>query len=109
MFYPAPDEVLDEITGIRVELYSAINEDDLEETRRRSAQWKLRVEKLPTSLLIRTGSVSESQRQSVEEVLYGLKVIERTLVEGKHQEAKMLINFVESVHRNCRQEFQNAN
>ncbi|HCA50540.1 MAG TPA: hypothetical protein DEP12_09050, partial [Planctomycetaceae bacterium] len=108
MFYPAPDEVLDEITGIRVELYSAINEADLEETRRRSAQWKLRVEKLPTSLLIRSGDVSDSQRESVQEVLYGLKVIERTLVEGKHQEAKMLINFVESVHRKCRKEFRSS-
>ena len=108
MFYPTPDEVLDEITGIRVELYSAINEADLEETRRRSAQWKLRVEKLPTSLLIRSGDVSDSQRESVQEVLYGLKVIERTLVEGKHQEAKMLINFVESVHRKCREEFRSS-
>ena len=108
MFYPTPDEVLDEITGIRVELYSAINEADLEETRRRSAQWKLRVEKLPTSLLIRSGDVSDSQRESVQEVLYGLKVIERTLVEGKHQEAKMLINFVESVHRKCRKEFRSS-
>lgn len=109
MFYPATEEVLDEITGIRVELYSAVNEADLEETRRRSAQWKLRVEKLPTSLLIRTGSVSDSQRESVDEVLYGLKVIESTLMEGKHQEAQMLINFVESLHRKCREEFQTAN
>ena len=52
--------------------------------------------------------VSDSQRESVQEVLYGLKVIERTLVEGKHQEAKMLINFVESVHRKCRKEFRSS-
>ena len=36
MFYPATEEVLDEITGIRVELYSAAAKPT-SETRRRSA------------------------------------------------------------------------
>ena len=108
MFYPATDELLGEITQIRAELYSAVTEGDVEETRRRSAQWKLRVEKLPTSLLIRTGEVTDSQRESVDDVLYGLKTIEETLLQGKQKEAKILIGYVEKLHRSCRQQFRSA-
>ena len=106
VFYPAPEEILSDIGEIRVELYSAVKEADLEETRRRSAQWESRLKKLPTSLLIRTGVVSDSQRASVDDVLYGLKTLETTLMQGKQQEAQILIDYVEKLHRDCRQQFK---
>ena len=108
LFYPPPDDILDDISHLRVELYSAVMDGDLEETRKWSSQWKLRIEKLPTSLLIRTGTVTESQRESVEEVLYGLKIVEEALIQGRVKQAQVLSDHLNDLYIRCRNEFQTA-
>ncbi|MCH2362295.1 MAG: hypothetical protein MK329_14700, partial [Pirellulales bacterium] len=102
------DDILDDISHLRVELYSAVMDGDLEETRKWSSQWKLRIEKLPTSLLIRTGTVTESQRESVEEVLYGLKIVEEALIQGRVKQAQVLSDHLNDLYIRCRNEFQTA-
>lgn len=106
VFYPSTSELMDEISDIRVEVYYAVREGDVEETRRRIAQWKMQAEKLPTSRLIRTGSVSAAQRESVGEVLYSLKTLEDFVATGRYQEAKTLIRYLEKVHSECRDAFR---
>lgn len=108
LFYPPPDDILDDISHLRVELYSAVMDGDLEETRKWSSQWKLRIEKLPTSLLIRTGTVTESQRESVEEVLYGLRIVEEALIQGRVKQAQVLSDHLNDLYIRCRNEFQTA-
>ena len=106
MYYPAEDDLFEDIGKLRVELYYAVREGDPEETRRRVAQWKMRVEKLPTSVLIRAGTVTESQRESVDEVLYGLRTLQETLDRGQTQQAKTLIKYVDKLHNDCRGQFR---
>ena len=66
----------------------------------------MRVEKLPTSVLIRAGTVTESQRESVDEVLYGLRTLQETLDRGQTQQAKTLIKYVDKLHNDCRGQFR---
>jgi len=108
LFYPPPEDILDDIHHLRVDLYSAVMKEDLEETRKWSSQWKLRIEKLPTSLLIRTGTVTESQRESVEEVLYGLRIVEEALIQGRVKQAQVLSDHLNDLYIRCRNEFQTA-
>lgn len=106
MYYPAPDDLFKDISKLRVELYDAVRTGDVEETRRRAAQWKMRTEKLPTSAWIRTGAVTDSQRESVDEMLYGLTTLEKTMAKGEKQQAKTLFSYIEKLHLHCRDEFQ---
>ena len=108
MYYPASEDLFKDISKLRVELYDAVRTGNLEETQRRAAQWKMRAEKLPTSTLIRTGTVTDAQRECVDEMLYGLKTLEQTMARGEKQQAKTLFSYVEKLHLNCRNEFQTS-
>ena len=108
MYYPASEDLFKDISKLRVELYDAVRTGNLEETQRRAAQWKMRAEKLPTSALIRTGTVTDAQRECVDEMLYGLKTLEQTMARGEKQQAKTLFSYVEKLHINCRNEFQTS-
>ena len=100
--------ILDDISHLRVELYSAVMDGDLEETRKWSSQWLLRIEERPSSLLFRTGTVTESQRESVEEVLYGLRIVEEALIQGRVKQAQVLSDHLNDLYIRCRNEFQTA-
>lgn len=109
VFYPALDDLIGEMSVIRVEAFDAIREADAEEFQRRSAQWKRQAERLPTSVLLRGGSVTDSGRKSLQEFLYGLDMLEEQLRSGRVEEAKMTRSYVDQLYRSCCDEFRSGN
>ena len=101
VFYPAPKTLIEDMTVIRVEAYDALRTEDATEFRRRTAQWKRQVEKLPTSILIRGGSISAAGQESITEFLYGLKTLDAHMTAGRMAEAKMMRSLVDRLYRTC--------
>lgn len=108
LFYPPQEDLLADMNLISVNTYEAVQKENLKETRRRLAQWRSHLEKLPVSRLIRTGSASKEQRESVDEVLYSLKKIERYVAAEQFEEAKILIRYVQREYYKCRDLFRNT-
>lgn len=106
VFYPTPENLMEEMSIIRVEAYDAVRSEDVTEFKRRTAQWKRQAEKLPTSTLIRGRSVSESARESLAEFLYALKTLEGQVTAGQLTEAKMMRSYVDRLYRSCCNEFR---
>ncbi|MAR13515.1 MAG: hypothetical protein CL681_26520 [Blastopirellula sp.] len=106
VFYPPVDDLIQDMNDIRVSLYDAVREKDVAETQRRVAQWRAQVRKLPTSVRIRLGKVSDAQRASVDEVLYSLKTLEDYAVVGKFREVKVFKSYLEKSYSECRLDFR---
>ena len=106
VFYPSVDNLIDEMNLIRVEVYDAVRDEDVTEFRRRAAQWKRQAEKLPTSVLIRGDSVSDSRRENLSEFLYGLDTLEDHITSGRIPEAKMMRTWVDRLYRTCCNQFR---
>ena len=109
VFYPSVDDLVDEMNVIRAEAYDAVRSDDVTEFMRRANQWKRQAEKLPTSLMIRGGSVSESGRESLDKFIYALNTMEEHINSGRVTEARMMRMYVERLYRDCCEEFRNTN
>lgn len=108
LFYPAVDDLIADMSVIRVEAFDAIREGDSEEFQRRCVQWKRQAEKMPTSIMLRGGSVTDAGRESLEEFLYGLDMLEEQLRTGREEEAMMTRTYVDQLYRNCCEEFRNG-
>lgn len=106
VFYPPPNELIDDMNNIRVGLYDAVREKDAVETQRRLAQWRSHLKKLPTSVQIRFGAVDNTKRESVDEVLYSLKTLEQYVASDRFREAKALTSYVEKVYSACRDAYR---
>ena len=106
LFYPSADNLISDMNDIRVDVYDAVRDEDAVETRRRIAQWRSHAEKLPTSVLIRTGSVTDQQQEVVDDMLYSLDTLEGFAMSGQFQQAKTLISYVEKTYGNCRDEYR---
>ena len=106
VFYPSTNDLIEEMNIIRVEAYDAARAEDGEEFSRRTSQWKRQAEKLPTSLLIRGGTVTDAGRESLSEFLYGLKTYEDHVTAGRTDQAKMMRGYVDGLYRACCDEFR---
>lgn len=106
VFYPTPENLIQEMSVIRVEAYDAVRAEDVTEFKRRTAQWKRQAEKLPTSTMIRGHNVSEAARESLVEFLYALKTLEGHVTAGQLTEAKMMRSYVDRLYRSCCEEFR---
>ena len=103
VFYPSAENLFGDMNDIRVDAYDAVKAEDAEEARRRLAQWRSLARKLPTSVLIRRGQISEEQQEQVDELLYGIEVLEDYAVTHRFTEARAMISYVERVYNDCRQ------
>lgn len=108
IFYPPLDDLFDDMAVVRVDAYDAVRDGDLEESKRRLDQWRNLAVKLPTSRLIRTGSVSDEQRRQVDELLYSLTTLESYVARGEHSEANLMLKFVENRYLACRQTYRES-
>ncbi len=102
IFYPPLDDLFNDMSVIRVDAYDAVRDRDEAESRRRLDQWRNMAAKLPTSRLIRTGSVSDEQRKQVDELLYSLDTLEGYVVRRQYTEAALILKFVENRYLACR-------
>jgi len=98
VFYPAPEDLMEDMKVIRVEAYEAIRAEDATEFERRTVQWKRQAEKLPTSVFIRGGSVTDAGRESLQEFLYALDTLEEQMNTGRGAEAKMTRSYVDRLY-----------
>ena len=106
LFYPTVDNLIDDMAVIRVEVFDAVREEDKEELGRRVAQWRQHAEKMPTSVFIRGGTVTDSGREKLAEFLYGLATLQKEVAAGHFREAKMLRSYVDRLYRDCCDEFR---
>lgn len=106
VFYPPTDELIEDMRNVRLAVYDAVREQDVDETQRRLVQWRSHAQKLPTSIQIRFGTVDDTQRESLDEFLYSLKTLEEYVLMGRHREAKSLTKYVEKVYMSCCDEFR---
>ena len=89
-----------------MEAYDALRSQNAEELRRRIVQWKRLAEKLPTSAFLRGRDVSDSGRESLKDLLYGLDTLEQHVAPGHEAEAAMMRKYVERLYRKCCEEFR---
>ena len=114
LLYPAADELLDEIGDIRLGTYEAIDELDVEETRRRIAQWRTQMDKLPTAVRIRGGSVSAEQLETLAATRHALQTAEAAVIAAAQPEAglaeqikaRLMRRHLEDSHRGCSAAFR---
>ena len=105
IFYPPLDDLFDDMAVIRVDAYDAVRDEDTEEFKRRLDQWRNLAVKLPTSRLIRAGSVSDEQRRQVDELLYSLDALEGYVGRREYSEAALMLKFVENRYLDCRRTY----
>ena len=79
LLYPPPGELLDEIGDIRLGTYDAIDDLDADETTRRVAQWRSQMDRLPTAVRIRGGTVTDEQTETIAATRHALKTAERAV------------------------------
>jgi len=106
VFYPPVDELIEEMSVVRVEAYDAVRTTDVVELDRRIIQWRRQIEKLPTSVQIRGGSVTEDGRESLKEFLYSLETLQQHVRAGRKTEARMMRSYVERLYRKCCEHFR---
>ena len=106
LFYPPPDELVDDMNVIRVEVYDALRSQNAVELRRRIDQWKRLAEKLPPSAFLRGRDVSDTGRESLNDLLYGLDTLEQHVAPGHETEAALMIKYMERLYRTCCEEFR---
>ena len=114
LLYPPPGELMSEIGNIRLGLYDAIDEVDGEETARRTAQFRVQLDKLPTAIRIRGGTVTEAQLEAIGQMRHALdttrKAVERADGEAADAtnvlKARLMRRHLEDTFRTCKQAFQ---
>ena len=106
IFYPPMDSLIKDMNNIRGSAYEDIRAENSDETTRRIEQWRSRLQKLPTSVLIRFGDVNTEQRERMNELLYSLKTLEEYVRTGRYLEAEALITYVEKQYMACRKAFR---
>jgi len=106
VFYPPVDELIEDMGVIRVEAYDAVRTTDAAELDRRIIQWKRQMEKLPTSVQIRGGSITEEGRENLKEFLYSLETLQQHVRAGRKTEARMMRSYVERLYRKCCDNFR---
>jgi hypothetical protein len=106
VFYPPVDELIEDMGVIRVEAYDAVRATDAAELDRRIMQWKRQMEKLPTSVQIRGGSITEEGRENLKEFLYSLETLQQHVRAGRKTEARMMRSYVERLYRKCCDNFR---
>ena len=108
IFYPPTDDLIQDMSNIRVSVYDAVREKDANETMRRIAQWRSHLKKLPASVQIRLGAVDAEHREKVDELLYSLKTLEEYVLTGRFREADTLTRYVEKVYGICCDKFRSG-
>ena len=106
IYYPPMDTLIKDMNNIRVSVYDDIRAKDPDETIRRIAQWRSRLQKLPTSVVIRFGSVNSQRQERVDESIYSLKTLEEYVRTGRFREAETLIPYIEKQYLDCRNAFR---
>ena len=106
VFYPPVDELIEDMSVIRVEAYDAVRIADSIELDRRIIQWKRQMEKLPTSVQIRGGSVTDEGREDLREFLYSLETLQQHVRARRKTEARMMRSYVERLYRKCCDNFR---
>jgi uncharacterized membrane protein YraQ (UPF0718 family) len=99
LFYPPVDDLIEDMNIVRLEAYTAIREEDAVEFRRQCTQWRRHAEKMPTSMLLRGGKVTDAGRESLKEFLYGLDMVQEQLANGRISEVKMTRGYVDRLYR----------
>lgn len=107
LFYPPADSLIGEINDIRADLYSAVDEGNVTEARRRIEQFRRQASKLPMCTRLRNGTVTPEQQSNLDDLLYSLDSLEAGLVEGSATESRILRKYVERVWMACRQSYRN--
>ena len=112
VLYPPPGELLDEIGNIRLGTYDGIDAIDPVETDRRIAQWRSQMDKLPTSIRIRGGTVTDDQLAAIEATRHALKTAEQAVQRAAADDspasalrARMMRRHLEDSHRAMSQQF----
>lgn len=101
VLYPHPTEVLADAKLVRFGVIDAIRDENADEIIRRGMQWEQLVRRLPTGLLIRTGSVSEAQQEATDRLLHGLDLVHDLGEEEEYQALLALEPYLHELHRDC--------
>jgi len=108
LFYPPVTDLIEDMTLARVEMYDAVRVENVVECERRCVQLRRLAGKLPTSVIIRGGSVSDAARESLADYLYGLKTMEDHMKAGRASDALMMRSYVDRLYRECCDQFRKS-
>jgi hypothetical protein len=106
IYYPPPDQVLEEIGRVRAEAASAVRSGNRLEGVRQMEQWDLLTRKLQVGVFLRTGRLDPGAAKLAEDLRERLEEVRDALLADDVAEAKNLLPAVETAHRRCREAFQ---
>lgn len=105
IYYPAPNEVFEEISGVRALALAGVNSGHKEEAIRGLERWDNLSRKLQVGDFLRTGRM-DAAAQEVTEALRGhLEELRDALLADDLQTARRLVPSVEAAHKKCRQAY----
>jgi uncharacterized protein len=111
VYYPAPNEVFEDIIRVRAEAEVAVRSGHKEEAIRQIQQWDLLTRKLQVGVFIRTGRMDPQVTEVTEDLRERLEELRDALLAGNVTEAREMLSKVESAFRKCRDAYlpeQNA-
>ena len=106
LFYPSVEDLIEDMSVLRVEAYDAARNGDIDELNRRISQWKRHAEKMPASAMIRGIDVAATGPTSLAEFLDALKTMEGQIADGRTTEVRMMQPYVERLYRNLCDDFR---
>jgi uncharacterized membrane protein YraQ (UPF0718 family) len=107
IYYPAPEQVLDDLSRVRANAVVAVRTGKREEAIRDLEQMDLLTRKLQVGVYLRTGTLSPQARKAADDLREGLEELRDLLLADKIGEAKEMLKRVEEQYQACRQAYRN--
>lgn len=106
IYYPAPQQVLDDMSRVHANAFVAVRTGKREEAIRNLELMDLLTRKLQVGVYIRTGSLSAEDAQAADELRELMEELRDSLLAGNNEEARELFKLVEKQYRTCREAYR---
>lgn len=105
VYYPPVEDIFGDISGLRAEALSAINQGQLDVAATRLDAWDRQLDKLEPSTILRGRSVPPHARESRERLSIRLREVEAAIGKKSPEEVKGLAKDLFSLNGDCRRAF----
>ncbi len=103
VYYPSPDDVLEEMKIVRADALSAVNSGSSGLALRHLLQWESLAGKLPVGTILRRGGLDGDMRRDAQELREGIEDLRGALERGvKQEDTKVLADAVQKAYERCR-------
>lgn len=106
IYYPAPQDVFEEMTRVRADTWVAVRSQRGEEAVRLIERWDLLTRKLQVGDFLRTGRVDDEAVQKIVTLRESLEQLRDVLLDHELEKGKNLLDEIEKAYRQCRDHYR---